>query len=147
MKKYVLLGGILCLLFSYTLGCSAPAADASVDVDLTVLSRTMVYAEAADMTNNPDNYIGKTVKMSGLYGSSQYDQTGRLFHYVLIEDAAACCQQGFEFVWNGEHIYPDDYPEETTQIEIVGVFQSYEVSGNTYYCLAVDNILVLNSSQ
>lgn len=30
-----------------------------VDVDLTVLSSTMVYAEVYDMVNTPDNYLGK----------------------------------------------------------------------------------------
>ena len=36
-----------------------------VDVDLTKLSSTMVYAVVNDMLIKPDSYIGKTVRMSG----------------------------------------------------------------------------------
>jgi len=47
------------------------------------------------------------------------------------------------FIWNGDHIYPDDYPENNTRIEVTGIFDSYEESGNTYYYLGVDDISIL----
>ena len=38
-----------------------------VDVDLTKLSGTMVYSEVYHLIYNPDDYIGKTVKMEGQF--------------------------------------------------------------------------------
>jgi hypothetical protein len=114
-----------------------------VDVDLTEMSSTMVYAEVYNITNNPDKYMGKTIRMSGPYQASYYDETGLYYHYVIVEDAAACCAQGLEFIWNGEHTFPDDYPLAQAKIEVTGVFGSYEELGITYYYLAVDNIVLL----
>jgi hypothetical protein len=111
-------------------------------VDLTSLSGTMVYAEVYDIMAYPEEYTGKTIKMGGAYYSSYYDQTGRYSHYVIIEDALACCQQGLEFIWNGDHAYPDDYPAAQAKIEVVGVFGSYDELGQTYYRLEVDGISV-----
>jgi len=122
---------------------SSVSAGVSVDVDLTVLSSTMVYAEVYNMMVRPDDYIGKVVKMRGPYYASYYDETGKYYHYVIIEDATACCQQGLEFIWDGGHTYPDDYPENNTNIEVVGVFGSYEELGSTYYYLAAADISIL----
>ena len=76
-------------------GLNNPAAGAkNVDVDLTVLSTTMAYAEINNILTNPDGYMGKTVKMKGRYYSSFYDVTGMTYHFVVIEDATSCCAQG-----------------------------------------------------
>jgi len=114
-----------------------------VDVDLTVLSSTMVYAEVNNILTNPGNYIGKIIKMSGLYYSSYSDITDLNYHYVVIEDATACCAQGLEFIWSGDHSYPADYPDESVNIEVTGVFGSYDELGSTYYFLTVGSITVL----
>ena len=115
----------------------------AIDVDLTVLSSTMVFAEMFNIMTNPADYMGKTIKISGSYHASLFDKTGMYYHYVLIEDASACCAQGVEFILNGDHAYPDDFPVERAIIEIVGVYRSYEEFGDTFYYLAVDDITVL----
>ena len=120
----------------------SPLSD-NIDVDLTELSGTMVYAEVFSIMSNPDDYIGKTIKMNGPYSSSYYDKTDMYYHFVIIEDASACCQSGLEFIWSGEHASPDDYPKIGTKIEVAGVFGSYDELGGTYYYLAVDDIAVL----
>lgn len=125
-------------------GCADSAKNENSFIDLTALSSTMVYAEVNNMMTNPDNYMGKTIKMCGSYYTSYFDETDMYYHYVIIEDATACCAQGLEFIWNGDHVYPADYPDEQTQIEISGVFGSYDELGITYYYLAVDEILIFN---
>ena len=118
------------------------AYKSEVDVDLTALSSTMVYAEVYNIMTNPDDYFGKTIKVSGPYAALYYDKTGLFYHYVVIEDATLCCQNGLEFIWNGEHAFPDDYPDERTQIEITGMFGSYKEFGQDCYYLDVDDILI-----
>lgn len=115
-----------------------------VDVDLTALSATMVYAEVYNMMTAPEAYMGKTVKMRGQYYASYYEVTDNYYHYVIIADATACCQQGIEFIWNGDHQYPQDYPDDNTQIEVTGIFGSYEELGYTFYYLSTDAITVVD---
>jgi len=113
----------------------------SIDIDLTALSSTMVYSEVYNMMVYPDEYLGKTIKIVGPYYASQLDGTEKYYHFVIISDATACCQNGMEFIWDDNSpVYPDEYPENDTIIEVVGVFSSYEESGDTYYYLKTDGI-------
>jgi len=115
----------------------------TIDIDLTALSSTMVYAELVNIMSDPESNMGKTIKISGPYASSYYDQTNQNYHYVTFMDATSCCAQGLEFIWSGDHAYPDDYPALNAHIEIVGVLDHYEELGSGYYYLAVDDITVL----
>lgn len=107
-------------------------ANTDIDVDLAKLSSTMVYAEVSNMTSKPDEYIGKTVKMSGAFSFYHNEQTDKRYFACVIADATACCSQGLEFVLSGEHNYPDDYPEPGTNITVTGTFNTYSENGYTY---------------
>lgn len=120
------------------------AADPEVDVDLTALSSILIFSEVNNMMIKPDRYMGKTIKMSGQYYHTYYEETGQYYHYVIIADATACCEQGLEFIWNGEHTFPDAYPEEGTNVEVEGVFGSYEELGVTYYYIATDDVKIVD---
>jgi len=115
----------------------------NVDVDLTILSSTMVYAEVFNIMSKPDSYLGKTIKLNGLFYSSYYDENDIMYYFVVVTDATSCCPQGLEFVWDDERKYPEDYPEEKSKIEITGVFSSYDESGETYYHLLVEDLRIL----
>lgn len=104
-----------------------------VDVDLTALSSTMVYFEVYNMLTMPENYVGKTVKMTGGYSSFLDESTGTVYRVCMIADAAACCAQGMEFVLKDDM----EYPEMEADITVVGTFQLYEENGTTY-CHLVD---------
>jgi hypothetical protein len=121
-----------------TAGGSAPGAP---DVDLTVMSATMVYGEVNNMMANPDSYMGKTVKAAGPYYVSYMPETGLYYHLILIEDVTLCCQQWLEFIWDG-HSYPDGFPSDGTPIEVTGTFGSYVELGETYYYLDADDVVV-----
>jgi len=104
-----------------------------VDVDLTVLSSTMVYSEVYNMMVSPENYIGKTVKMKGPFTYFHDEATDNDYFACIIQDAAACCAQGIEFVLTDDYVYPDDYPEVDEIICVVGVFDTY-AEGDYTYC-------------
>lgn len=112
-----------------------------VDVDLTVLSSTMVYSEVYNMLyNDPAHYLGKTVKARGEFSIYQLVTDGVLqpdpvSYACIISDAAACCAEGMEFVLEGDLTYPEDYPELGAEITVIGEFQSYEENGMTWYHL------------
>ena len=102
----------------------------------------MVYAEVYNMLyNDPESYLGKTVRARGEFSIYQLVVDGVLqpapaAYACIIADAAACCAEGMEFVLKDDLAYPDDYPEPGAEITVIGEFQSYEENGMTWYHLA-----------
>lgn len=98
---------------------------AAIDIDLTKLSSTMVYSEVYNMMYNAPDYVGKVVKMRGLY-SLYYDEgTGKYYHACIIQDATACCAQGIEFELTEDYRFPEDYPEVNDEVCVTGTFDIY----------------------
>ena len=136
------------LLSSPAISGTDSAADSNsdtIDIDLTKMDSSMVYAQVYDMVYNGDNYFGKKVKVKGPFSYFKEDDR-REFFAVLVSDATACCSQGIEFVLKGESEYPDDYPKIGTDITVVGEFNYYKEDYNTYIQLTdaameVDNSL------
>ncbi len=110
--------------------------DTGVDYDLTKMGSDMIYATVYQLMVSPEDYIGKTFKMSGLYSATYYEPTKQYYHYCIIEDATACCAQGMEFIWgDGSHIYPEDYPENKSKIIVTGTFETYQDDNDpNLYC-------------
>lgn len=106
-----------------------------VDVDLTVLSATMVYSEVYNMMKNPDEYIGKSVRMRGEFAYFKDESTGKEYFACIIKDATACCAQGIEFELAGDYKYPEDYPELGSEVTVKGVFDTYKEGDNQYATL------------
>ena len=108
---------------------SETTAAASERIDLTGMSSTMMMAQVTAMQYEPESFLGKTVKMQGTFLVGEGEV--RNYYYCLVADAAACCQQGFEFLWDG-HVYPDDYPEPGTEIIVEGIFDTDWEDGYQY---------------
>lgn len=113
----------------------ANTSDRQIDVDLTQLSSTMVYAEVYNMMTSPETYIGKIVKMDGTFAYYHDKTTDQYYFACLIQDATACCSQGIEFVLTDDYSYPDDYPEAGNEICVIGIFDTYQEGSNTYCTL------------
>lgn len=103
-----------------------------IDIDLTQLSSTFVYSEVYDMMVKPENYIGKTIRMTGAFNVYEDEETGKIYYSCIISDATACCQQGIEFELKGKHKYPDDYPKQDEEITVTGEFEIYKEEGEDY---------------
>ena len=108
----------------------------TTNIDLTQLSSTMIYSEVYNMVYTPENYIGKIVKIYGIYSVYYSKQTGLYYPAVIIPDATACCSQGIEFVLKDKE-YPNGYPKEGTKITVIGKFSTYIEYGQTY-CHLID---------
>lgn len=112
------------------------SSSTEVDYDLMNMSSDMVYAIVYQMMVDPDTYNGKIVRMEGLYYPAYYEPTSKYYHYCIIQDALACCAQGIEFVWeDGNHVYPDEYPEKNAKVVVQGTFETYKENGDdNLYC-------------
>ena len=134
-------------------GSGDPGADAEVsgsahdgiDIDLTQLSSTVVYSEVYNMISTPADYYGKVIRMKGQFNASYYEPTDNYYYYVIISDATACCAQGIEFVWEGDHSYPEDYPENGTEVEVTGVYGTYEEEGVTYNYVKTEDVKLIGA--
>ncbi len=114
------------------------AAADGIDVDLTNLNSTMVFARVNDIMVNPKDYSGQTMKMEGIYESSVDPTNGNTYHFVVITDATGCCPQGMEFILDGDS---SAYPEPSSTIQIVGEFEGYLEGELTYYRIRTDEVL------
>ena len=109
-----------------------PTAD-GVDIDLTQMNATMVYAEVSNIMYMPDDYIGKIIRMNGMAVSSTDPDTGITYHAVIIRDATACCASGLDYVLADGQEYPPDESDAT----VTGEFELYEEDG-FFYCQLKD---------
>jgi len=145
----------LTLIIALIAGCSNSGASGGrtaeeraavhIDVDLSVLSSTVLAAEMVKLYSNKDDYIGKMVRIRGDYNSMFIDYTGRDHHFVITLEGDSCCpDEGLEFVWNGDHKFPDDYPQLGTTIEVEGILSTYEAYGTQIIFLSVDDIFVID---
>ena len=110
-----------------------------VDIDLTRLSATMVYGQVFDMLVNPEGYNGKTIKMQGIYDVVTDSVTNEEYHYIVVEDATACCSQGIE-VRIPEGV---SAPELYNVVEVVGTLHTYRgtmMDPNTYFYVETNKI-------
>ena len=122
-------------------GTAAPAQ--KVDLDLSKLSGTVVYSQVYDMMVDPDAYLGQVVRVKGSFNYFKDADTQQEYFAVVIADATACCAQGMEFVWKGDHAFPGDYPDLDSEITVTGTFSTYEEGGFQYIQLADADMTVV----
>ena len=115
-------------------------APSKVDLDLTKMSATMIYSTIFDMLIMPEDYVDKNIKLSGWFETYTDPQTGEMYYAVVVPDATACCQQGLEFVWKGNHAYPDDFPKPGQNITVTGIYKMIENDGVTYTYLEANSV-------
>ena len=106
---------MLCVL-CVTLLCGCTSADADstlspaviyeskdIQLDLAGMSGTVVYSMICNIMSDPTPYLDKVIRVGGYYSAWEDPNTGIVYHSCVIPDATACCAQGMEFVWAGEH--------------------------------------------
>ena len=109
---------------------SKDTTDLKIDIDLTKLSKTMVYSEVLNMMQSPKKYIGKTIKMKGTCSIQDDAINQKTYYSCIIQDATACCAQGIEFELEGKD---PKYPENYSEICVIGQFDTY-TEGEYEYC-------------
>lgn len=109
------------------------------------MSGTVVYAQVYNMMYDPDQYLGKIIRIAGYYNYFDDQAHGVVYHACVVPDATACCAQGIEFVRAGEHAWPEDYPKIGDEILVTGRLEMYEDQGTKYLHL-VDAEMLLQES-
>jgi zinc transport system permease protein len=110
------------------------------------IKEKMFIAQTNDVYLNPEDYMGRTIKLEGLFKTQTgYDeQTSYCF---VLRYGPGCCgfdgNAGFEVAWDAS---PEaaPYPAEDDWVEAVGVLKTYEEDGYPYLYLALSSIEVLD---
>lgn len=144
MKRMIAALLILILLSAW--GYAQEEEPLKIDMDLSGITGTMVYAQVYQMLMEPEAYLGKVIRISGWLDVFEDDFAGVVYTSCVIPDATGCCAQGLEFVWQGEHAYPEDYPELGTNLTVTGRFETY-MEGEWIYIHLVDAEVVWDTEE
>jgi len=94
------------------------------------IKEKMFLAQVNDVYMNPEDYLGKTIKLEGIFKEEQGHEKSYCF---VLRYGPGCCgndgNAGFEVAWAKEGAQP--YPAVDSWVEATGVLKSYEEDG--YY--------------
>ncbi|WP_195268092.1 hypothetical protein [Eubacterium sp. 1001713B170207_170306_E7] len=114
------------------------AEEIAVDVDIT---EKMFVAQINDIYLNPQNYLGKTIRLEGMFKSTANLSTGSSYRFVY-RNGPGCCgtdtMPGFEVTGDG------NYPEDNAWVRATGVLEEYEEDGQPYFQLRLKELEVLD---
>lgn len=97
----------------------------------------MSYSWLGQILNHPQDYLGQTVRISGMFSSYYSKETDKTYYSVILTDQTACCSQGLEFVLK-EGL---SLPEENTMITVTGTLTSYLENDVEYLTLRESSYL------
>lgn len=105
-----------------------------VDIDLTKMSSTMIYAEVFRMMIEPETFEGKRIRISGKF--MDFRDVPESEYAVLVPDATACCEQGIGFKYDFKTL-----PEVNSIITVTGIFTiTYDKNDLMRTFLICDNV-------
>lgn len=119
-----------------------PAVMVSLNPALVEIKEKMFIAQTNDVYLNPEEYLGKTIKLEGLFKSEKYADSDTAYCFVLRYGPGCCGSDGnvgFEVAWDGQDT-DLPYPQDDDWVEAVGVLKSYEEDGYPYLYLAVSSL-------
>jgi hypothetical protein len=110
------------------------------------IKEKMFIAQTNDVYSNPEEYLGKTLKLEGVFQTQKAYTVNGDPYYFVIRYGPGCCgsdgNAGFEVMWetpDGVYAQPNDW------VEAVGVLKSYEEDGYPYICISLSSLKVLET--
>ncbi|MDR0586638.1 MAG: metal ABC transporter permease [Treponema sp.] len=107
------------------------------------IKEKMFIAQTNDIYLNAEDYLGKTIRLEGLFKTDSYDDLSKTYCFVMRYGPGCCGNDGsagFEVAW------PDDakrpYPKEDDWVRAEGALQYYEEDGYPYLYLALASLTV-----
>jgi len=96
------------------------------------IKEKMFLAQVNDVYLNPEDYLGKTIKLEGIFKEEQGYEKSYCF---VIRYGPGCCgndgNAGFEVAWAKEDARP--YPAADSWVEAAGELKMYEEDGYSRY--------------
>ena len=111
------------------------------------IKEKMFAAQVNDVYLNIKDYLGKTIKLEGIFKSELYQGKEEPYCFVVRYGPGGCCgldaNVGFEVAWAKEKAEP--YPAAESWVEATGVLKTYEEDGYSQYLyLDLFSLKILN---
>lgn len=110
-------------------------ADTSNMVEIT---DNFFIEQTNDLYINLNDYIGKTIKIEGLIYS--YEDSNGDICYAVVRNTPGCC--GNDGLAGLDIRYDEDYPEEDTWVEVIGVVGTDTMYGSKIPAIQVSSMKV-----
>jgi uncharacterized membrane protein YcgQ (UPF0703/DUF1980 family) len=129
-NKLVIIAVILAIAASFfTVSCTRPKAEVT---DTVEIGEKMFISQVNDIYLNAEDYLGKTVKLEGIFKQEQGYEKSYCF---VLRYGPGCCgtdgNVGFEVAWANEDA--QSYPAIDSWVEATGVLKTYEEDGYAQY--------------
>jgi uncharacterized membrane protein YcgQ (UPF0703/DUF1980 family) len=129
----------------------ADAAQSSAGKVIEIKEK-MFIAQTNDIYLNSEDYLGKTIRLEGLFKTEQYAGEETPYCFV-IRYGPGCCgydgTAGFEVAWIPHtandpqiNVLAPKYPNEDDWVEAIGTLSSYEEDGYPYIYLQLVSLTV-----
>jgi hypothetical protein len=124
-------------------GLPVPETGSAPSGEIVDIREKLFIAQTNDVYLNPGEYMGKTIRLEGLFKYESYTGTDTDYCFVLRYGPGCCGNDGsagFEVAWDPPS--PADYPEIDDWVEAVGVLKTYDEDGYPYLYLSLLSLTV-----
>jgi hypothetical protein len=158
--RYVVIAGICCvgtllLLGFKSLKDNGKIPEVRIVQDGTIEIREKLFiAQTNEIYLNPEDYMGRTIRLEGLFKTEHYAGEEDPYCFVL-RYGPGCCgydgSAGFEVAWAPRIVTGDGppvnaltppFPNEDDWVEAVGMLSSYDADGYPYLYLQLTSLTV-----
>ncbi|MDR1149401.1 MAG: hypothetical protein LBK66_12300 [Spirochaetaceae bacterium] len=123
---------------------NAEAKAAKAEQPVIEIKEKLFIAQTNDIYLNPEDYMGRKIKLEGLFKTDSYVGSDKSYCFVL-RYGPGCCgfdgTAGFEVSWPKSG---NAYPVDNDWVEAVGVLDSYDEDGYPYVYLALESLKVMD---
>jgi len=145
-KKHFIIAALITVVTALFLGnCSGKNKSESSNDNIVEIKEKMFISQVQDVYNNAEDYLGKTIKLEGVF-KNEKSYEGDQYCFV-VRYGPGCCGNdgiiGFEIKWDENNAKP--YPKDDSWVESTGVLKQYEADGySDYLYLDLISLNVLN---
>ena len=124
---------------------TAGSASQESNIDVIEIREKMFLAQVNDVYLNAEDYLGKTIKLEGIFMAEQSYEREEPYCYV-IRYGPGCCgsdgNAGFEIAWAKNR--SGSYPQSNDWVEAIGMLKYYEEDYYQYLYLELSSLNVLD---
>jgi uncharacterized membrane protein YcgQ (UPF0703/DUF1980 family) len=109
----------------------------------------MFIAQTNDIYLNSKDYLGKTIKLEGVFAIEDFPWQERPFYFVLRFGPGCCAydgSSGFEVMWDKNSKPGATYPRDNDWVEAVGILNTFDDEG-IYIALTALTVLEKRGSE
>jgi uncharacterized membrane protein YcgQ (UPF0703/DUF1980 family) len=147
-QKNCLMGVVTVLALTvllFTISCTKAKENRVSDDDILEITEKMFIAQVNDVYLNSEDYLGKTIKLEGIFKCEQFYGDDESYCFV-IRYGPGCCgtdgNAGFEVKWDKERLQP--YPAVESWVEATGTLKMEEEDDYQYLYLDLSSLAVLS---